>query len=77
MSSIEERLDRIERMTLLAAKDVFTVEDLALYIGKSEKTIRNSVDNIPHYKNALGQLTFKRDEINAWQCSVKCTTINL
>lgn len=75
--SIEERLERIERLTLLAAKDVFTVEDLALYLGKSVKTIKNSVDQIPHYKNALGQLTFKREEINSWQTAVKCTTINL
>ena len=77
MSEIElaERLDRIERMTLLAAKNVFTVEDLALYLGKSAKTIRNQADRIPHYYNELGQLTFKREEIEQWQCAVKHTPV--
>ena len=75
-SEISERLDRIERLTLLAAMDVFTAEDLALYLGKSVKTIKNNAHLIPHYKNAFGQLTFKREEINAWQCSVTCATTN-
>lgn len=75
ISDIEARLQRIERLTLLAAKNVFSVEDLALYLGKSPKTIRNSADRLPHYYDGNGQLTFRRTEIEAWQCSVKHTPI--
>ena len=43
-ADIRKQLDRIERLTLLAAKNVLTVEDLALLIGRSPKTIRNQID---------------------------------
>lgn len=74
-SEIEARLRRIERLTLLAAKNVFSVDDLALYLGKSPKTIKNNADKLPHYYDGNGQLTFRRSEIEAWQCSVKHTPI--
>lgn len=70
-TDIEIRLQRIEQLTLLAAKNVFTVEDLALYLGKSPKTIRNSAEKLPHYYDGNGQLTFRRSEIEAWQCQVR------
>jgi chromosome segregation and condensation protein ScpB len=73
-SDIISRLDRIEKMSLLAAKNVLSVDDLALLLGKSAKTIRNQIDEIPHYKNGRG-VWFKRSEIEAWQCQVKCTPI--
>lgn len=69
-SEIEARLRRIEQLTLLAAKNVFTVDDLALYLGKSPKTIKNNADKFPHHYDGNGQLTFRRSEIEAWQCSV-------
>lgn len=73
---IEERLQRIERYALLAAKNVFSVEDLALYLGRSPKTIYNSLDSIPHYRNGHA-VSFKRSEIEAWQCQVKCTPVSI
>lgn len=68
MEDLENRLARIERNALLAAKNIFTVEDLAIYLGLSPKTIRNRMDEIPHYKNINGHVYFKRTEIEEWQC---------
>ena len=69
--------ERLERIALLGVKNVFDVDDLALYIGKSPKTIRNIIDSIPHYKDPRGQLSFVKSEIDAWLTRVKCATINL
>lgn len=73
---IIEHLQRMENYARLAAKNVFSVKELALYLGKSEKTIRNRLDEIPHYRGSDG-ITFRREEIEAWQCQVKCTPISI
>ena len=73
-ADITRRLDRIERLTLLAAKNVLTVEDLALLIGRSPKTIRNQIDDYPHYKNGKS-VYFRKDEIESYLCQVKHTPI--
>lgn len=74
---IIEHLQRMENYARLAAKNVFTVKDLALYLDRSEKTIYNRIDEIPHYRNCDGTITFRREEIEAWQCQVKCTPISI
>jgi len=73
-AELEKRLDRIERLTLLGAKNVLSVKEAALLLGRSEKTIRNRLDEIPHYYGGTG-LAFRRDEIEAWQCQVKCSPL--
>jgi len=74
--SLEERLRRIEDYARLGAKNVWSVKELALYLGRAEKTIRNNIDNIPHYRGETG-ITFRREEIEAWQCQVKCTPLTI
>ena len=74
-ADLQERLDRIERLTLLSAKNVLTVDDVALLLGRSPKTIRNQIATIPHYKNGKS-VYFRREELEQWQCQVKCTPIN-
>ena len=73
-TGIIERLERIERLTLLAAKNVLTVDDLALLLGRSPKTIRNQIDEYPHYKNGKS-VYFRKDEIESFLCQVKHTPI--
>ena len=75
-SELNARLDRIERYSLLAAKQVLSINDVALLLGKSVKTVRNRLDEIPHYYGGNG-LAFKRSEIEAWMCQVKCTPISI
>lgn len=72
--AIIERLDRIERMLTLATKRVFSVADLAAYIGVSEKTVRNNVQDIPHYKQN-GRVYFRRSEVDEYLCRERKETI--
>ena len=72
---IKKQLDRIERLTLLGAKTVLSVQDVAFLLGKSEKTVRNNISEIPHYRNGHG-IWFRREDVEAWQCQVRCTPIS-
>ena len=75
-TELDKRLQRIEQMTLLAAKNVLSVRDVALLTGRSEKTIRNRLDEIPHYRGGTG-IVFKRNEVESWMCQVECKPIRL
>lgn len=76
LEEIKTELEEIKKLTLLAAKRVLTVNDVALLLGKSRKTIYNMLDELPHYRNAHG-IYFKKDEIEAWQCQVKHEVMNV
>lgn len=69
-TELSARLDRIEEMTLLGAKSVLSIKEAALLIGRSEKTLRNRISEIPHYYGGTG-LVIKREDLEAWQCKVK------
>lgn len=73
-AELTARLDRIEKLTLLAAKNVLTVDDVTLLMGRSPKTIRNIISEIPHYKNGRG-VWFKREEVEQYLCRVPITPI--
>lgn len=68
MSSIEERLDRIERALVLNTKNVLDAKDMALILGVKENHIRVlcSKKEIPYYKRGAS-VFFKRSEIEEWQ----------
>ncbi len=67
-NKILEKLESIERATLLGSKDMFTVADLALWLGLSEKTIRNQLNSIPHIKHG-SRVWFEKAKIIEWQKS--------
>lgn len=75
-AELKERFDRIETLALLGAKNVLTIKDVALLLGKSPRTIRNIVDELPHYRNGHG-IWFKKSEIEAWQCQIKHTAMRI
>lgn len=62
------KLDRIEQLTLLGAKDVFNMEDLEAYTGMAKSYLYKLVchGEIPHYKGNGKKNYFKREEINSW-----------
>ena len=64
---IKQQLDRIERYTLLAAKKVLRIEDVALLSGLSKSYVYRLTceKKIPHYKTSKA-VYFDRDEIEAW-----------
>ena len=65
---IEERFDRLERLSLLAAKKVLTITEAALLLGLSKGYIYKltCTKKIPHYKPGAKLLYFDRDELEAW-----------
>lgn len=75
--SIDERLERIEQLTLLAAKDVLTTDDAAAYTGLSKGYLYQLVNRraIPHYKSEGGRYTyFKKTEIAQWLTAHRVAT---
>lgn len=64
-----ERLDTIERYTMLAAKNVLTIEDVAVLTGLSKSYIYalTCKKQIPYYKPNGKQIYFDRKEIENWQ----------
>ena len=75
LRTISERLDRIERATLMSAKPVIGVEEAALFTGFSVRGIYDMSHErrIPHYKRG-GRLLFKKDELVAWMTTHKVKT---
>ena len=72
---MDERFDRIERATLLGAKETLTVEEAAMLIGYTVKGIYQltSEKRIPHYKKN-GRLYFRKSELEAWLTQNKVLT---
>ena len=69
-NAIEEmnlKLDRIERLTLLAAKPVLDISEAALFTGFSVGHLYRltSGKEIPHYKKDR-KLYFKKSELEEW-----------
>jgi len=62
------QLDRIERNSLLAAKNVLTVEDAAILLGLSPSTIYRwtMTKIIPHYKPNGKLVFFNKKELEDW-----------
>lgn len=65
---ILDRLDKIERYTLLAAKNVLCLDDVSLLTGLSKSHLYKLTCNhqIPHYKPNGKQMYFDRMEIEEW-----------
>lgn len=76
MEEILQRLDAIERNTLLAAKNVLGVADVALLLGVSKSQIYELVQarQISYYKPRGKQLYFNRSEVEAWMMRNKVET---
>ena len=72
---LKDRLDRIESYALLGAKRVLSVKDVALLTGRTEKSIRNRLPEIPHYKGPMG-ICFDRDAVERWMLAVKVTPVS-
>lgn len=69
------KLDRIERLTLLAAKPVLDIEEAALFTGFSVGHLYRltSGKGIPHYKKDR-KLYFKKTELEGWMLENRILT---
>lgn len=68
LDRIFERLDRIEQLAKLAAKNVLTIDDVADLTGLSKNHLYNltSRNEIPYYRPRGKFIYFDRAEVEAW-----------
>lgn len=67
--TIKQKLERIEQLTLLGAKDALTMDDAAAYTGLSKSYLYRLVCKkmIPHYKSKGGKQTyFSKTDLCSW-----------
>lgn len=67
-NEIKQQLAELKKYTLLAAKDMLTMEDAVLYTGfsKSYLYVLTCKHKIPFYKPNGKTLMFKKSELNDW-----------
>lgn len=74
---IMQKLDAIERNSLLASKNILNLDDLCLLTGFKKQRVYQltSGRKIPHYKQGKS-IFFKRSEIEAWFTENRVETMN-
>ena len=75
LEEIAQRLDRLEVLTALSAKNVLDINDTAELTGYSVKYLRLLIAKreIPHYRRG-NRLYFNRDEIEDWMMGTRIPT---
>ena len=75
LQTIDTRLDRIERLTLISAKDVLDIDEASFFTGFSKGHLYRltSERKIPHYKKKR-KLYFKKSELEDWLLEDKVMT---
>lgn len=73
---ILEKLDKIEKLTILSAKNVLCFNDVAILTGLSKSHLYKLTcsHQIPHYKPNGKQIYFDRTEIENWMKQYKIAT---
>ena len=66
--ALSARLERIEKLALLGAKEVLTLEECAIVTGYSKNHLYRLTSQraIPFYKPMGGCLYFKKSEVEGW-----------
>lgn len=74
--SIEQRLERMEALLSMSVTEVLTVKEAATLLKLSESRVRHLVKerDIPHYKNDMGRVSFRKSEIEAWRLGQRVPT---
>ena len=67
-NEIKQQLAEIKELTLLAAKEMLTMDDAVLYtgLGKSYLYVLTCKKKIPYYKPNGKNIYFKKSELNEW-----------
>ena len=75
LEDIAARLERLEALVTLSAKDVLDINDTASLTGYSVKYLRLLIAKreIPHYRRG-NRLYFSRDEIEDWMMGTRIPT---
>lgn len=77
LEQIGQRLERLEALTTLAAKNVLDIKETATLTGYTVKYLRSLVARrqIPHYRRG-NRLYFSRDEVEDWMLGQRIPTID-
>jgi len=75
LEDIAQRLERLEALVTLSAKEVLDINDVAQLTGYSVKYLRTMIASrdIPHYKRG-NRLFFNREEIEDWMMGERIPT---
>ncbi len=75
VKALNDRLDRIEQLTLLGVKSVLDIHEVALLTGFTVAHLYQltSRREIPHYKKGK-KLYFNKEEVERWMTSKKVLT---
>lgn len=75
IDTLNARLDRIERLTLIGAKSVLDLDEAVLFTGFSKGHMYRltSERQIPHFKKSR-KLYFKKSELEEWMLEDKVKT---
>ena len=75
LEEIAQRLERLELLTALSAKNVLDINDTEELTGYSVKYLRLLIAKreIPHYRRG-NRLYFNRDEIEDWMMGTRIPT---
>ena len=75
---ILEKLNNIEKYSLLSAKNVFTFDDVVLLTGLSKSYLYKLTmkGGIPHYKPNGKVIYFDRAEVEDWMRSNRISTVD-
>ena len=75
LEDIAQRLERLETLVTLSAKEVLDINDVAQLTGYSAKYLRLLIANreIPHYRRG-NRLFFNREEIEDWMMGTRIPT---
>jgi excisionase family DNA binding protein len=74
---ITERLKRIERYTLLQAKNVLTIDDVALLANMSKSYLYQLTckNQIPYYRPSGKLIYFDKSEVESWLKQNRVSTV--
>lgn len=72
---LNERLARIEQLLTISAKEVFDINEAALFLGLSKSRVYHltSQREIPHYKQGKS-VYFKKAELEGWMTAQRIPT---
>ena len=77
-TDIKVQLNRIEKLTLLSAKNVLCLNDVVLLTGLSKSHIYKMTHSrkIPFYKPNGKQIYFDRSELESWMKQNRVATVD-
>lgn len=79
MSNLSQmtQLDRIEKYTLLAAKNVLVLEEAALILGVATSTLYKMTmrNQVPYYKPNGKLIYFNKQELEEWMQQNRVATV--